>query len=279
MKKAGPNFFHFCIWLGAAVLWWGAMFQPVQSRADQRTFSVASSSSGLTVEAHGVGVAEVLEEIGRQMGFTVMVREAVRPLVDVSLKDATLEEVFQQILRGENYALVYRTAKGKLAQGSAGIGKVLLLSPSDAPAVNQVAAPGSLQPERRQALSSGPVAATHASEAAQPTKVSGQAGWKRLKERTDAIGRGDEITTSDLLENLALQRVLEKRKLEAARNSEQTFVEEDAEKTEAEAAEEQEPPAVAAQRAQRNLTILIDGLNEAKDTLFNAQMNQGRGGH
>jgi hypothetical protein len=279
MKKAGPNFLLVCMWLGATVLWWGVMFQPVQSRAEQRPFSVASSSSGLTVEAHGVGVEEVLEEISRQMGFTVMVREAVRPPVNVSLKDATLEEVLQQILRGENYALVYRTAKGKLAQGSAGIGKVLLLSPSDPLAVNPVAELGSLEQEHRQALSSGPVAATHASEAARPTKVSGQAGWKRLKKRMDAIAGGDEVTASDLLENLALQRVLEKRKIEAARNGGQTFVEEEAEKAEAEAAEEQEPPAVAAQRAQRNLTILVDGLNEAKDALVNVQMNQGQGGH
>jgi hypothetical protein len=277
VKNTRPNFL-LRLWLGAAVLWWGVVFYPVQGRGAERTLSVVSSSSGLTVEAHEVGAEEVLQEIGRQLGFTVVVNEAARPTVNVSVKDATLEEVLQQILRGENYALVYRNTKGKSAQGSEGIGKVLLLSPSGAGAANPVAESGRPGQERPQPLSRSQTSVTHAPEAARPAQVSDQEVWARLREKSAAIARDDQVTARELLEAQALERVLAKREMEAARYSGQSSVEEDAETAEAQAAREQEPPAVTIQRVQRNLAILVDGFDEAKRNFFNALMNQGQGG-
>lgn len=115
----------------AALLWWGAAFHPPHSEAVESALNVIPSPAGLTVEAHGVGVEEVLQEMGEKMGFTVVAKEAAHPVVDVSIKDATPEEVLQQVLRGENYAIVYRRPEGEQTQAGK-IDKILLLSPPNA---------------------------------------------------------------------------------------------------------------------------------------------------
>jgi hypothetical protein len=255
--------------------------------------SVVSSPVCLTVEAHGVGVEEVLREMGKRMGFTVVIKEAVRPVVNVLIKDATPEEALQQILRGESYALVYRDAKGKLAQGSGGIAKVLLLSPSGPMAANRPAELNRLEQERRQALFQSQAAATDSSEAAQTTRAFSQEERTHIIERADAIARGGPVTISDLLEDQALQALLPETGRDASSDSEQSSAGEDVETTDAEptsgtvnltelGADEQrrmqESLTMATQLAQRNLIVLFEGLAAATNSLFNLQANQGEGG-
>jgi len=249
------------------VLWWGAACQPQQSGAEERMLSVVSSPAGLTVAAHGVGVEEVLREIGKQMGFAVTAKEAARPTVNVSIKNAAPEEVLQQILRGENYALVYRHAKGKLAQENGGIAEVLLLSPSGAVAANPAAESGRLEQERRQAPFQSQTAVTGPSGATQTARGFAQEEWTRLRERADAVARGGPVTLSDLLEDQALQGMLARSETDAASDSEQS----------SEQKSGQEPSALTIQRVQRNLAVLVEGVTTATNSLFNSQTNQGQG--
>jgi hypothetical protein len=293
VKKLRPDRSLYLVWMTTFVLWWGAAFQPVQSRAAERMLSVVSSPAGLTIEAHDVGVDEVLREIGKQAGFAVLAKEATHPTVNISIKDATPEEVLQQILRGENYALVYRNAKGESARGSGGINKVLLLSPSGAVVANPAVESGGLEQERRQALSQNQAAATDSSEAEQTASVLSQEGWARLLERGDAMAQDGPVTVSDVLGGQALQMMLAKSVLDASSNSEQPPTGEDSETADAEPASGalslpglgadaqgsvQESFTVATQLAQRNLTALVEGLAAATNSLFNSQVNQGQEG-
>jgi hypothetical protein len=238
-------------------------------------------------------VDEVLREIGKQAGFAVLAKEATHPTVNISIKDATPEEVLQQILRGENYALVYRNAKGESARGSGGINKVLLLSPSGAVVANPAVESGGLEQERRQALSQNQAAATDSSEAEQTASVLSQEGWARLLERGDAMAQDGPVTVSDVLGGQALQMMLAKSVLDASSNSEQPPTGEDSETADAEPASGalslpglgadaqgsvQESFTVATQLAQRNLTALVEGLAAATNSLFNSQVNQGQEG-
>jgi hypothetical protein len=281
----------FCVRIAATVLWWGAAFPPVQSGAEERMLSVVFSPAGVTVEAHGVGVEEVLREMGQQMGFAVTAKEAVRPMVNVSIKDATSEEVLRQILRGENYALVYRRAKGESVQRSGGIREVLLLSPSGTMAANPAVESGTLEQERRQALSQNQTAATDSSELAQTASVFGQEGWTHLREKVDAISRGGSVTVDDILGGQALQVLQARNAMETHSHNAQLSAEEATETADIEpasgavdlanfGAEEQRKAqasfAKAAQQAQRQLTVLVEGLAAATNSAFNSQVNQGQ---
>ncbi|MBI3796723.1 MAG: hypothetical protein HY268_07120 [Deltaproteobacteria bacterium] len=266
MKKTRPVR-PLWVWIGATVLWWGATCRPQQSGAEERMLRVVSSPAGLTVVAQGVGVEEVLREMGKQMGFAVTAKEAVRPTVNVSITDAAPEEVLQQLLRGENYALVYRKAKGKSAQGTERIAKVLLLSPSGAMAANPAAESGRLEQERHQALLQSQAAVTGPAEATQTVRVLAHKEWTRLKDRAKAVARGDPVTLKDLLEDQAFQGMLARSETHAASDSEQP----------SEQKSGQEPSALTIQRVQRNLAVLVEGVTTATNSLFNSQMNQGQG--
>ncbi|HEV8712932.1 MAG TPA: hypothetical protein VGX03_08905 [Candidatus Binatia bacterium] len=144
MKKNSRARF-LCVGIIASLLWWGAALLP-SSEAVESALKVVTSPSGLTVEAHGIGAEEVLREMGEKMGFTVVAKEATHPVINVSIKDATPEEVFQQVLRGENYIVLYRRPEGEQPQGGK-IDKVLLLSPPNAIPTD----PNSQPPNRDQA--------------------------------------------------------------------------------------------------------------------------------
>jgi len=172
------------VWIVATVLWWGVASLPARSAAEGRTLKVVSSATGLAVEAHGVGAEEVLREIGEQVGFTVVIKGAARPLLNVSLKDATLEEALQEILRGENYAILYPGPKGEGTQARGRIGKILLLSPSNTTEAAPNVAPLQQEQERRQAVlprqetAPSPAEAPPADQAT--AAVFSKDGWKLL---------------------------------------------------------------------------------------------------
>lgn len=77
--------------------------------------SVVYEAPWLFVEARGVSVTEVLRAIGAKVGFAVVEAGAPRESLTMSLKDATLETVLRQLLRAENYVLVYRSDEGGVA--------------------------------------------------------------------------------------------------------------------------------------------------------------------
>ena len=65
---------------------------------------------------------EVLRDISSKVGFELTDYGIPDRDLTVSIEEATVEEVLRQLLRGENYGVVYREKDG-------GISKVMLLSP------------------------------------------------------------------------------------------------------------------------------------------------------
>lgn len=112
---------------GAMLLWLGNS-AAVEAAAGAPRLSVNYEASKLSVEARGVSVTEILQAIGAKVGFAVVLAGAPRGMVTISLKDATLDTVLRQLLRPENYVLLYGEDRG----GTVGtrIEKIVLLGPA-----------------------------------------------------------------------------------------------------------------------------------------------------
>jgi len=220
-----------CVGITASLLWWGVAFHLPSDAAGEDALNVSSSPAGLTVEAHGVGVEEVLREMGEKIGFTVVAKEATHPAVNVSIKDATPEEALQQVLRGENYAIVYHRPEGQQPQAGK-IDKILLLSPPNggpADLNSQPAKRGQAQPRPAPGEQGAPGTASLPEQAT--AAVFGRDGWKVIqpgeKESESATpvanppGEEDEgspAAISKMLKAQALQALAEQNQAEAEGN-------------------------------------------------------------
>ncbi len=86
---------------------------------------VERDDAGWTVKATGVRVEDVLDALAERESFSVAMQLGVeRPLVDADVRDASLEEVLRNVLRGRNYTIAYRDDGGSLA-----VSRVELLLP------------------------------------------------------------------------------------------------------------------------------------------------------
>jgi len=208
-----------CVGITASLLWCGA-FHPPYSEAAESALNVDSSPSGLTVEAHGVGVEEVLREMGEKLGFTVVAKEAAYPVVNVSVKDATPEEALRQVLRGENYAIVYRRPEGEQTQARK-IDKILLLSPPNAVTTGVDSQPSEKEQAGHEASpgEQGGIPAEGSLPEQATAAVFGKSGWKVIQHREEesstaaANPQGEEeespAAITELLRARALQALAE----------------------------------------------------------------------
>lgn len=276
------------VWIVATVLWWGVASLPARSAAEGRTLKVVSSATGLAVEAHGVGAEEVLREIGEQVGFTVVIKGAARPLLNVSIKDATLEEALQEILRGENYAILYPGPKGEGTQARGRIGKILLLSPSNTTEAAPNVAPLQQEQERRQALLHGQENAPSPAEAPRADQataaVFSKDGWKLLTGKDGENSDPSSTTVADLLQTQALQALAAQPGSNAESDDEAGNSAEMVQANppgggmqlgESAQMDVKQALAITTQMAQRNLTTLVEGLSAATNSMFNAQAGSG----
>jgi len=283
-KKNKPRGFVY-LEVAAAVLWGIAVFQRVSMAAGEDLVQVISTPAGLTVEAHSADVAQILREVGAQVGFVVVAREAPYPVVDVSIKDTLLEEALQQLLRGENYALVYRSqGEGKIAGGGK-IGKVVLLSPPTALAATPATESGRQQQEHRQALVQNQENTPQPSDA-QPagqatTAVFSQEGWQRIEEKKTGNPLTDPVTVNDLLKTQASQALAVSGYAETLSTDDQLSAESSPEVPSAgmqlgeeEQRDVQRALAITTQVAQRNLATLVESLSSATNAFVNAQAGQ-----
>ena len=94
---------------------------PGSAAERKEDLKVLYSAPRLSVEAKGVSLQQVLGAIGEKLGFVVVDYGRGDRLITFSLQDASTEEVLGQLLRGENYALVYDEQRKQIA-------KLLLLS-------------------------------------------------------------------------------------------------------------------------------------------------------
>jgi hypothetical protein len=108
-----PGAFVFALLLAAAH---DAVAAPLEVERDD---------SGWTVKATGVRVEDVLDALAAREPFGVAMQLGVeRPLVDADVRDASLEQVLRNVLRGRNYTIAYRDDGDRLA-----VSRVELLLP------------------------------------------------------------------------------------------------------------------------------------------------------
>ena len=100
-----------------------AMALPGKSAERKTDLTVTFKATRLSVEARGVSLRRVLEEIGKKLGFAVVDYGGSDRLLTFSMQEASAEEALGELLRGENYAFVYG---GKQRS----IEKIILLSSS-----------------------------------------------------------------------------------------------------------------------------------------------------
>jgi hypothetical protein len=93
------------------------------SAAERKSDSrITYSPPHISVEAREAKLREVLRDISVKVGFDLADYGVPDRDLTVSIQEATVEEVLRQLLRGENYGVVYREKDGAIS-------KVLLLSP------------------------------------------------------------------------------------------------------------------------------------------------------
>ena len=182
--------------------------------AAQQKLVVEYRSPSLSVEAHGVPLAQVLAKIGAAVGFQVVGRKASTEPVDVVIKNASLEDVLTRLLRGENHTLVYRQGDGG-AGAPPVLDQVVLLGAAqrgtpgeEAPAPNQAAiasAPSGVPlpiPAQAQAAKAASVPAPSA-----PDPLS-RALEAMEREAADDQGDGRDVTVADMLKAHAMAALL-----------------------------------------------------------------------
>jgi hypothetical protein len=89
----------------------------------QTVLRVESNLDGeVGIDARGVTIDQALGAIASKGGFDVMIEPGVvRPLVNIAVPMAPVEDVLREVLRGRNYALVY--------DGDASLSRVIILRP------------------------------------------------------------------------------------------------------------------------------------------------------
>jgi hypothetical protein len=278
-----------CMGVAAAVLWEMAVSQGVSAVAGGDLVQVISTPAGLTVEAHGADVVQILREVGAQVGFMVVARGTSYPTLDISIKDDSLEEALQQLLRGESYTLVYRSQADGKAEGEEKLDKVVLLSPSTTLAVTPATESGRQRQERHQALTQNQKNTPHLSGAQSVDRATAaalnQKGWREMQEKKTGNPLTDPVTVNDLLETQALQTLAvsgyaETLSTDDRRSTESSpeVLSEGMQLREEERRDVQQNLAITAQVAQRNLATLVESLSAATNAFFDAQASQGRSG-
>jgi hypothetical protein len=81
---------------------------PATVASAEPRMSVIYNATRISIEASGVTVAEVLREVGRKVGFSIVEAGSSDARLSFSIHDASLPEALQQLLRSENHVLLYR---------------------------------------------------------------------------------------------------------------------------------------------------------------------------
>ncbi len=115
---------------------------PVTVVTAEPRISVMYNAPLITIEASGVTVAQVLREIGRKVGFSIVDAWSSDARLSFSIHDASLPGALQQLLRSENHVLLYR-------KGTQTIDTVMLLG------ARVAKAPVAFRPDHAFSLSEG----------------------------------------------------------------------------------------------------------------------------
>lgn len=106
----------------------------------------SSPSGEIGLVARGVSITDALNAVAKKAGFEVLVEKGVaRPLVNLTMPMAPIEDVLREMLRGRNYALVYDADTDSLS-------RVILLAPSTPGRAGGASVPAR-KPQRQKARS------------------------------------------------------------------------------------------------------------------------------
>lgn len=98
--------------------------------ASAAPLEIEHGDTGWTVRATGARVEDVLGALAEREPFAVAMQLGVeRPLVDVDVRDASLDEVLRDVLRGRNYVITYRSFAYRDAGDGLAVSRVELLLP------------------------------------------------------------------------------------------------------------------------------------------------------
>ena len=113
------------IFLAAACFVWLGFAHSALGAEHKSDLRVIYTPPYVSVEARGISLQQVLREIGAKVGFTVSDHGASDKPLTLSIQNATLKELLDQLLRSQSFALAYRGTTGREIE------KVYLLSPSN----------------------------------------------------------------------------------------------------------------------------------------------------
>lgn len=264
MNRLGKNLISIAVVLVAGL--GGAL--PGSAAERKADLKVLYSAPRLTVEANGVSLQQVLGQIGEKLGFVVVDYGGADRLITFSLQDASAEEVLGQLLRGENYALIYDGQRKQIA-------KVLLLTSAT-----------------QASSGSGPSQYIDKREEKTAQRQTGLTYYSPVSSSLSPFGeqkRSDKAETEVKIENIMRAHALPGMigrvggSLSEAANLAQPFGSPAPNSFSPGPVSTSLPPqdineslAVTTRLAQQNLKALVDGLTTASNSLFQSLPNNGR---
>jgi len=262
MNRLGRNLIAVTV---ASVLGLGVAF-PGPAAERKTELSVIYDAPRLSVEARGVSLQRVLGEIGKKLGFVVVDYGGSDRLITFSLQDATAEEVLGQLLRGENYAVIYEGQRKDIA-------KVLLLTSSMQASTES----GNSQPtdNRQERIVQSQAGLTYYSPVSQPSLFGEQ-------KRADKAQ--PEVRVEDIMRAHALSGLIDPvGSLSGTANVAPPFGSPAANSFSTGTMSTSLPPqdihetlAITTRLAQQNVKALVDGLATASNSLFQSLPSRGR---
>jgi hypothetical protein len=260
MNRLGRNLIAVTV---ASVLGLGVAF-PGAAAERKTELSVIYDAPRLSVEATGVSLQRVLGEIGKKLGFVVVDYGASDRVITFSLQDASTEEVLEQLLRGENYAVIYGGQRKEIA-------KVLLLTSS----MQASTGSGNSQQtdNRQERIVQSQAGLTYHSPVSQPSLF----GEQRRADKA-------EVRVEDIMKAHALSGLIDPMgSLSGTANLAQPFGSPAGNSFSTGAMSTSPPPqdihetlAITTRLAQQNLKALVDGLATASSSLSQSLPSRGR---
>jgi hypothetical protein len=260
MNRLGRNLIAVTV---AYVLGLGVAF-PGAAAERKTELSVIYDAPRLSVEARGVSLQRVLGEIGKKLGFVVVDYGASDRVITFSIQDASTEEVLEQLLRGENYAVIYGGQRKEIA-------KVLLLTSS----MQASTGSGNSQQtdNRQERIVQSQAGLSYHSPVSQPSLF----GEQRRADKA-------EVRVEDIMKAHALSGLIDPMgSLSGTANLAQPFGSPAGNSFSTGAMSTSPPPqdihetlAITTRLAQQNLKALVDGLATASSSLSQSLPSRGR---
>jgi len=218
--------------------------------------SVTYHAPLISIEAAGATVAEVLREVGRKVGFSIVEAGSSDARLSFSIQNASLPTALQQLLRSENHVLLY-------CKGTQTIDTVMLLgariargpTPFDQPeqTVSRISPSAENAPTPAASASGGP-----------PSTQADLAAYRRLAEGSPEVADATDLLLRHAWPGVPASQPTSEPGVGPAASS-------SALPTQANAADPGSNLATTTRLAQQNLTKLVEALSAATSSMRSSQ--------